>query len=63
MVRVDCSEPKQLCLLETPIPESTGIKRKQHRTRKSERGVPGNPPDQLSLWDSVGCGYPHESHS
>ncbi len=62
MVRVDCPEPKQLCLFETPIPESTGVKRKQHRTRKSERGVPGNPLTQLSLWDSAGCGYPHESH-
>jgi len=50
-VRRDSAKPKQLILFETPTVESTTGKRKQHRARNSKRGVPGNPPTQLSLWD------------
>jgi putative transposase len=50
-VRRDSAEPKQLALFETPTVELTMVKRKQHRARNSKRGVPGNPPTQLSLWD------------
>lgn len=50
-VRRDFAEPKQLALFETPTAESTVDKRRQHRARNSKRGVPGNPPTQLSLWD------------
>jgi putative transposase len=49
-VRRDSAEPKQLTLFETPSPELTGIKRR-HRASNGKRGVPGNPPTQLSLWD------------
>ncbi|MBR8837705.1 MAG: transposase [Stigonema ocellatum SAG 48.90 = DSM 106950] len=63
-VRQDLPEPKQLSLFETPTPEPTGVKRRQHRAVKGKRDVPGNLPNQLSLdlWGNVGCGYPHESH-
>jgi putative transposase len=49
-------EPIQLKLnldvLETPSPESTGVRRRQHCTRRSERNVPGNQiGEQLALFD------------
>ena len=50
-VRQDLPEPRQLILSETPTSESTEVKRRQHRAVRSKRGVPGNPPTQLSLWD------------
>ncbi|KAF3885593.1 MULTISPECIES: RNA-guided endonuclease InsQ/TnpB family protein [Nostocales] len=50
-VRRDSAEPKQLKLFETPTVESTMVKRKQYRASDGKRGVPGNSPTQLSLWD------------
>ena len=49
-VRVDCSEPKQLTLFETPNTELTVCKRRQHAARKSKRRVPGNLVVQLDLF-------------
>ncbi|EHC18789.1 hypothetical protein [Fischerella thermalis] len=45
--------PKQVQvvkLFETPKPESTGSKRRQHKALKSKRGVPGNLGTQLDLF-------------
>jgi putative transposase len=52
-VRVDCSEPKQLILFDTPTTEVTVAKRKYAVSHKRKRQQPGNLPTQLSLWDSV----------
>ena len=50
-VRVDCSEPKQLRLFETPYPESTGVKEIKRRSRSKKR-LPGNSlGEQLNLFD------------
>lgn len=50
-VRVDCSEPKQLRLFETPSPELTGIKEIKRRSRSKKR-LPGNLlGEQLNLFD------------
>lgn len=49
-VRRDSAEPRQLVLFETPNPESTGSKRRQHHALKSKRGVPGNLGIQLDLF-------------
>ncbi|PLZ22678.1 transposase, partial [Fischerella thermalis WC542] len=49
-VRQDLSKPKQLSLFETPNPESTGSKRRQHHAQSSKRGVPGNLGTQLDLF-------------
>lgn len=48
-VHRDSVEPKRLQLFETPIVESPTSQRRQHRIRKDEHGVPGNPPVQLNL--------------
>lgn len=50
-VRVDCSEPKQLRLFETPYPESTGVKETKRRFRSKKR-LPGNSlGEQLNLFN------------
>lgn len=49
-VRQDLSKPKQLSLFETPNPESTGSKRRQHHALKSKPRVPGNLGTQLDLF-------------
>jgi len=52
-VRVDCPEPRQLMLFETPTPELTGDKRRKQPSRNGKRVVPGNlnVSVQLTLWD------------
>ncbi len=49
-VRVDCSEPKQLTLFETPNTELTVCKRRQQTARNGKRSVPGNLIVQLDLF-------------
>ncbi len=50
-VRVDCSEPKQLRLFETPYPESTGVKDIKRQPCAKKR-LPGNSlGKQLNLFD------------
>lgn len=49
-VRVDCSEPKQLTLFETPTLEVTRVKRRHPATRKGFKREPGNLAVQLDLF-------------
>jgi putative transposase len=49
-VPMDCGEPKQLTLFETPSVELTTSKGRKHDTRKGKRRVPGNLGRQLELF-------------
>ena len=49
-VPMDCGEPKQLALFETPSAELTAPKGRKHDTRKGKRRVPGNLGRQLELF-------------
>lgn len=49
-VRVDCPEPRQLILFETPTSELTGVKRRHPAARKSKQRKPGNLNIQLDLF-------------
>lgn len=50
-VRGDSPKPKQLSLFETPSSELTEVKRRKHYAQTSQRNVPRNLGEQLSLFN------------